>query len=120
MLPVYTFLLKKYYTISFSSYSYIPFIVEKQLFWSHIFEVEVLMDLHVLRCPESENHSFRGLSVRMDVCICYQHNSKANYRRIFKFGTLHLCHRYMLLEIFFYKDRTKTLCTGVHKRILIH
>ena len=64
---------------------------------------------------ESENHIFSKWSV----CICYQHNSKTNYSRIFKFGILHLYHVQMLLETF-HKDRTKTLCTGMHKRILIH
>ena len=77
------------------------------------------MDLHVLRCPVSENHIFSVLSACPSVCVCYQHNSKTNYSRIFKLGILHLCHRQMLLETF-YKDRTKTLCTGAHKRILMH
>ena len=36
-----------------------------------------------------------------------------------KFGILHLFHIKMLVESF-YKDRTKTLCTGAHKRIRIH
>ena len=38
------------------------------------FEIEILMDLHVLRSPESENHIFSGWS--MCTCVCYQHNSK--------------------------------------------
>ena len=33
---------------------------EKELFWGQIFEMEILMDLHVLRSPESENHIFSG------------------------------------------------------------
>ena len=61
------------------------------------------------------------VSVYVSVCLCdcYQHNSKTNYSRNIKFGILHLYHVQMLLETF-YKDRTKTLCTGAHKRILIH
>ena len=42
-----------------------------------------------------------------------------SYPRNIKFGILHLYHIQMLLETF-YKDRTKILCTGAHKRILIH
>ena len=39
--------------------------VEKVLFWGQIFEMEILMDLHVLRSPESENHIFNVWSVCM-------------------------------------------------------
>ena len=106
--------------------------VEKVMFWGQIFEMEILMDLHVLRSPESEKHIFSVWSVCMCVClcvcvcvclsvclcVCYQHNSKTNYSRNIKFGILHLYHVQILLETF-YKDRTKTLCTGAHKRILI-
>ena len=35
-----------------------------------IFKVEILMDLQVLRSPESENHIFRVCSVGMCVCVC--------------------------------------------------
>ena len=44
--------------------------VEKVLFLSQIFEVEILMDLHVVRSPESENHIFSVWSVCMCVCLC--------------------------------------------------
>ena len=37
--------------------------VEKILFFCQIFESEILMDLHVLRSPESENPVFSGWSV---------------------------------------------------------
>ena len=98
------------------SFSY-PYKVKKVMFWSRIFEMEILMDLHVLRSPESENHIFSKWSV----CICvggecvffYQHNSKTKCSRIFKFGILHLYHIQMLLETF-HKDQTKTLCMGAH------
>ena len=53
------------------------------------------------------------------LCVCYQHNLKTNYSRNIKFGILYLYLIQMLLETF-HKDRTKTLCTGAHKRILIH
>ena len=90
-----------------------------------IFEMEILMDLHGLRSPESKNRIFSKWSVCMCICVCvcvracYKHNSKTNFSRIFKFCILHLYHTQMVLETF-HKDRTKTLCTGTHKRILIH
>ena len=34
-----------------------------------IFEMEILMDLYVLRSPESENHIFSKWSVCMFVCL---------------------------------------------------
>ena len=91
--------------------------VEKVLLLGQIFELKILMDLHVMRVPESENLIFSVWSVRM--CVFYQHNSKTNYSRNIKFGILHLYDLQMLLEIS-HKNRTKTLCTGAHKRILIH
>ena len=42
--------------------------VEKELFLGQIFELEILMDSHVLRSPESENHIFSKWSVC--VCVC--------------------------------------------------
>ena len=90
------------------------------MFSCQIFEMKILMDLHVLRSPESENHIFRDWSMYVLLClrVCY-HNSKANHRRSFKFNILHLYYMQMLLETF-YGDRTKTLCTGAHKRNAIH
>ena len=87
----------------------------KYYFGGQIFNIEILIDLHVLRSPQSENYIFCVWSVCMCVCLCvgYQHNSKANYSRNIKFDILHLYHVQMLLETF-YKDRTKTLCTGAH------
>ena len=37
--------------------------VEKVSFLSQIFEVEIFMNLHVMRSPESENHIFSVSSV---------------------------------------------------------
>ena len=37
--------------------------VEKILFLDQIFEMEISMDLHIMRSPESENHIFSSLSV---------------------------------------------------------
>ena len=104
------------------TFSY-PYIVEKVLFLNQIFKMEILMDLHVLRSPESENHIFSVWSVSLCVCVCacvcllsaYLRN-KLN--RNIKFGIQHKYHIQMLLETF-HEDRTKTLCTGAHKRILI-
>ena len=52
---------------------YYPYKVEKALFWGQIFGMEILMDLHVLRASESENHIFSGSSVCM--CVCVSTNS---------------------------------------------
>ena len=46
------------------TFSYLS--VEKLLYLGQIFEMEILMDLHVLRSPESENHIFSKWSV----CLC--------------------------------------------------
>ena len=68
--------------------------VEKVLLLGQIFEMEIIMDLHVLRSPESENHIFSDWSVCkcVCVCVCYKPNSKTNHSRNFKVGILHLYH----------------------------
>ena len=43
---------------------------EKILIFGKIFEIDILMDLHVLTILESENHIFRGWSVCMCVSLC--------------------------------------------------
>ena len=50
--------------------------VKEVLFLGQCLKMEISIDLHVLRSPESENHIFSGLSVCMYACVCYQHNSK--------------------------------------------
>ena len=58
-----------------------PYMVERILFWGQIFEMEILMNLQVLRSPESENHVFsRWLgfaTVRMSVNSIIQKQSAA-------------------------------------------
>ena len=106
----------------FFAFSLSPTLISREsIVLGQIFEVDILMDLNVLRLPETENHIFSGWSVYTCVClcICYQHNLKTNNSKNFKFGIIHLYHTWMLLETF-YKDRIKTLCTGTHKRILKH
>ena len=44
--------------------------VEKVLIWNQIFEMEILINLHVLRSPESENHIFSGQSLSLSLCVC--------------------------------------------------
>ena len=119
--------------------------VEKVLFWGLIFEVEILMDLHVLS-PLNPKVLALGLCVCVFVyvCVCVTVISltqkqmtsetsnlavvvgcrlKANCPHVgpepIKFGTLHLYHVQMLRKTF-YKDRSKTLFTDMHKRILKH
>ena len=70
------------------------------------FEVSLIRKSHFLRLV--------CVYVCVYVCVCYQHNSKANYSRIFKFGILHLCHKYLKLFIKIGQKLWK------HKKILIH
>ena len=55
------------------------------------------------------------VSLCLCLCVCYQHNSKTNYRRIFKFGILNLCHRWNEYGMNYMND----LYTGQHKIIWI-
>ena len=52
----------------FSTFSY-PCMVEKVLLFGQIFEVEILIDLHVLSSHEFKNHIFSGLC--MYVCASF-------------------------------------------------
>ena len=70
--------------------------VKNVLFLGQIFEMEILMDFHAMRAPLSENHIF---SIR-SVCMCVSDLRKTQKHEIFS------------------KNRTKTRCTGAHKRIL--
>ena len=54
-----------------------PNMVHKLLFWSPIFKIEILIEFHGLKSPESENHIFSGMCVY--VCVCYQHNNANNF-----------------------------------------
>ena len=79
-------------TVNFNPiYYFLLPISRKVLFRDKISELEIWMDLRVLKSPESENHILRIWSVCM--CDCYQHNAKTNHSRIFKFGSLHLYRR---------------------------
>ena len=49
------------------SYSYI---IDKALFFGQIFKMEILMDLYVLKSPESGNHIFSVWSLCLYVCVC--------------------------------------------------
>ena len=42
---------------------------ERVLFWGQISEMEILMDVHFLRSPESEDHIFKAWSVCVYVCL---------------------------------------------------
>ena len=70
----------------------------KALFLGQIFEMQILMDLHVIRTSESGNHFCVCLLVCMCMCVCFQHNPKVYYRKNIKFGILHLYCMQMLLE----------------------
>ena len=87
--------------------------------YPYVFEMEILMCLHVLRAPEFENHIFSDWSacMLMRLCDCYRHNSKTNDSRDFKFKILHLHHMQMLLETF-HGDRTNSLSTQKNSNAL--
>ena len=55
----------------------------------------------------------------VSVCVYYQHNSKKITTETSNL-VLYICITYRCYLNIFYKDRTKTLCTQAHKRILIH
>ena len=47
-----------------------PCMVEKIIFWSQILEVDILMDLHILRYLEHENHILSSWSLSLYMCVC--------------------------------------------------
>ena len=47
---------------SFLFYFLFPYMAKKALFFGKIFEIKFLMELHVLRQPESENHVIEFVS----------------------------------------------------------
>ena len=53
----------------FFTFSY-PCNVRESIVLDQIFEMEILMDWHVMRIPESENHIFTVWFVCMCVCVC--------------------------------------------------
>ena len=61
----FSFFLKVVEICPFFILSYLQ--VEKILFLSQIFDTKILMDLHVLRSPESENQIF---SFGLCICMC--------------------------------------------------
>ena len=76
-------------------YSYM---IEEILFSDQILKVEILMDLHVYRTFEYEDHTFSNWSVyvRLDQNI----RAKKNYSKNSKFGIQHQYYMYMQHEIF--------------------
>ena len=90
------------------------YLAVKEVFWAQFFDMEIFDE-----CTRFEVPCIRKSRISdWSMCIYYQHNSKTNYSKNIKFGILHFYHIQMLLETF-HKDRTKTLCTGAHKKILI-
>ena len=58
---VYLFIIENVNQINFT-FSY-PYMEEKKVFLYQLFEMEILMDLDILRSPESENNFFSDASV---------------------------------------------------------
>ena len=64
------FFLNNYYFLISYYFLFYPYMVEKILFCSQIFEIEILINLHVLSSSESENHIFNDWSVvRVSMCF---------------------------------------------------
>ena len=94
---------------------------EKVFFLDQIYETDFLIDLHVLRPPESENHIFSSWSVGimlvcwslracMYVCVyVISITRETNYSRNSKFGILHFYH---MQTQTFYEDQTNSLHIG--------
>ena len=74
-------------------------------------------ELHTLRSTKSENYIFSGW---FNYNVYYHHNSKTNYSRKNKLGILYLYHMWNVLYATFYDDWTNSVCTRVHKAILIY
>ena len=94
--------------------------VKKVLFLGRIFEIEILMDLHVMKTPESKNQIFSIWSV----CMCVSVSVISITQKLVTAETsnlvFYICITYRCYLKLFYEDRTKSLCTGAHKRILMH
>ena len=77
----YLFTNKHYYEESAMLYVYILIIIlyvshthvwnTTYYFWDRIFELEILMNLHVLRTSEFKHHFRDGLCVFMSMCMCF-------------------------------------------------
>ena len=81
-----------------------------KMFWDQTYEMDILLDLHVLRSTESENHIFSsGLCVFV-INITRKQNAAETS------NLYHIC----IICKFYLKLFIKTLCTGAHKRILLH
>ena len=86
-----------------------PYMAQKILFLDQILETDFLMELHVLRSPESENHIFGYWSF----CVCErkidfnQHNSKTNNSRMLKFSILNMYYIQMSLDLSAYRQTQK-------------
>ena len=88
----------------------------------HIFEKGILLPLYVIRSLESVNCIFSIWSVCMCVCVSVISITEKQITAEALNLVFYICiiHRCYLKLFFFYKDQTKTVCTGTHKRILIH
>ena len=97
--------------------------IEKVLFLNKIFNLEILINLHVcgLLNPKITFLAVVYVYVLVIVCICYA-LLKTNHIKNSKFGIVHMHHMYTLLESF-YEDPTNSLYTGTHtlkKRLLLN
>ena len=93
--------------------------VEKVLFWGEILEMQTVIYLHVLRSPETENYIFKRLVCaygHVSVISITQKQIMTEISDLISYICI-TCRCYLKLLM---KIEQKTLCTGMHKIILIH
>ena len=101
------------FTFLFFLFSLTHVMVEKVLFLSQNFELEISMNLHVMKTPKSEKHIF-GLRVCACLCVCHQYNSKTNYSRNTKIGILYFIIYTCYLKLFI--KISQKLCVQGHTK----
>ena len=91
--------------------------VKKVLLLGQIFEMEILINLHVMRTPKSKNHIFNISSLCMCVCQSTKLKNKLQQKTEIWYSTFV---SYIDATWNFSWTSETTLCTGVHKILLIH
>ena len=118
--------------ISIHLYFLLP-MYDKVFLGDQNFEMKILMDLHVLSRFESKNGIFSVWSMcvcfsvwlcRLCMCVCMCAFVISIMQKQIISETPNLIfltfnYMQMLLETF-YEDRTNSMCSGLHKRIIIH
>ena len=98
-------------------YFYYPCNDGKVLLRGQIFEIGILMDLHGINFPVSENQIFKVLSVYIGVCVCvcYQDNSKIIRTKTWN-SVFYICIRYALYLKLLKRSEKKSVYRGKRKK----